>query len=347
MGTKLCLGREKLAEKSESPMFSPLRVLRATGAGRRLSSVATAPKPIDRYLFDLNGFLVLRGVFSEEQVSAANKAIDAHIDGMHERTGKLMVANAYGVKGGALKGDGTGRFDLGGMLSWPSPHRDVFRAMLCHEALVPYYHMMLGAGYRLDHLPFLIRMIRGSEGHAFHGGAVQPSGEPSWPLAYSHNQGQIRCSLLAVALQLSDTNAGDGGFCILPGSHKSNFAPPPEVLAYEEATEAVVQPVLKKGDVVFFTEAATHGTLPWRSDTERRTVLYRFAPSGSAYGRNYLDGLAELDGLTEAEAAVLQPPFHTRLDRPTLNADGTLKPAAPREQYKKDFDKKVFGKAYF
>ena len=102
----------------------------------------------------------------------------------------------------------------------------------------------------------------------------------SWPLAYSHNQGQIRCSLLAVALQLSDTRAGDGGFCILPGSHKSNFAPPPEVLAYEEATEAVVQPVLKKGDVVFFTEAATHGTLPWRSDTERRTVLYRFAPVG-------------------------------------------------------------------
>ena len=88
------------------------------------------------------------------------------------------------------------------------------------------------------------------------------------------------------------------------------------MLAYEEATEAVVQPVLKKGDVVFFTEAATHGTLPWRSDTERRTVLYRFAPSGSAYGRNYLDGLAELDGLTEAEAAVLQPLFHTRLDRP-------------------------------
>lgn len=111
----------------------------------------------------------------------------------------------------------------------------------------------------------------------------------------------------------------------------------------------MVQPVLNKGDVVMFTEAATHGTLPWNSDHERRTVIYRFSPSGSAYGRSYLDGgvkgmAADLEGLTEAEAAVLQPPFHGRLDRQTLADDGQLEPLKPREDFKKEFDKKVFGK---
>ena len=32
-----------------------------------------------RYLFDTNGYIVLKGVFSEEEVSAANAAIDAHL----------------------------------------------------------------------------------------------------------------------------------------------------------------------------------------------------------------------------------------------------------------------------
>ena len=153
--------------------------------------------------------------------------------------------------------------------------------------------------------------------------------------------------LLAIGIALDDCEEENGPLMVIPGSHKSNFAPPKEVLAYEAATDAVVQPVLNKGDVVLFTEASTHGTLPWASDTERRTVLYRFAPSGSAYGRSYLDGLADLDGLSEEQAAVLQPPFHPRLDRTTLDESGAVKLPTPREQHKKDFDLKVFGKPYF
>ena len=53
-----------------------------------------------------------------------------------------------------------------------------------------------------------------------------------------------------------------------------------------------------------------------------------------------------MSDLTEAEAAVLQPPFHARLDRTTLRDDGTAE-LVPREDYKKAFDKQVFGKNYF
>lgn len=57
--------------------------------------------------------------------------------------------------------------------------------------------------------------------------ANQESGEPAWPLAYSFMHGQMRNQLLTVVLQLTDVHAGDGGFCVVPGSHKSNFPIPP------------------------------------------------------------------------------------------------------------------------
>ena len=32
------------------------------------------------------------------------------------------------------------------------------------------------------------------------------------------------------------------------------------------------------GDVVIFTEATTHGTLPWKGAEQRRNIIYRFSP---------------------------------------------------------------------
>ena len=111
------------------------------------------------------------------------------------------------------------------------------------------------------------------------------------------------------------------------------------------------------GDVILFSEACTHGTLAWKSDVQRRIVLYRFSPANVAYGRNY----SESDGgwdketlrkMTDAQRSVVQPPFHPRLDRKSLiysegreGVEATV--PRPRPASKKDFDKKVFGTTYF
>ena len=81
-----------------------------------------------KYLFDLNGFLIVRGVLSEEEVAAANAAIDNHLDTLHERSGKLRTSGLYGRQSDALAGDGaTGRMDMGGFLGWDKPHCEPFR----------------------------------------------------------------------------------------------------------------------------------------------------------------------------------------------------------------------------
>lgn len=313
-----------------------------------------------KYLFDLNGYLVLRSVFSEDQVQTANDTIDKYLDSdhLHERKGKLRTSGLYGRESTALAGDGkTGRFDMGGMLGWPKPDCDPFRSVLTHPTISPVLNELLGVGYRLDHSPLMIAQNQGSEGHTLHGGAITESGEPAWPLAYEYRHGQMRNQLLTVCMQLSQANAGDGGFCVVPGSHKSNFSIPPDLadLADEELSEFVRQPALQPGDVLIFTEAALHGTLPWTASHQRRTVIYRFAPAGSAYGRGYLATQHQaamwpdvtLQDMTESQLAVMLPPFHPRMNRPYLDKDGQAVEAKERESFKVEFDEKVFGTRYF
>ena len=49
--------------------------------------------------------------------------------------------------------------------------------------------------------------------------------------------GKISCNLLNVAIPLDKTEPGDGGFVILPGSHKANFPIPPEIAECDKLEE--------------------------------------------------------------------------------------------------------------
>eukprot|EP00854_Cymbomonas_tetramitiformis_P027460 gene27460-33864_t len=105
--------------------------------------------PAEKYLFDLNGYVVVKNVLTPEELGLCNK------------------------KSSALGGDGsTGRADLGGLLEWPIAESKTFRSILNHERLMPYYNALCGEGYRMDHMPLLITQQPGAEGFTFHGGAT-------------------------------------------------------------------------------------------------------------------------------------------------------------------------------
>ncbi len=63
------------------------------------------------------------------------------------------------------------------------------------------------------------------------------------------------------------------------------------------------------GDVIIFTEALGHGTLPWRNEFSRRVALYRFAAKTVQYGPGFhqvvIPGWA--DELTSAQRAAIEP----------------------------------------
>ena len=112
----------------------------------------------EKYLFDLTGYIVVKNVLDEAALARCNEAIDHYSGGIRERTQSLAGSST------ALRGI-TGRGELSGMLGWERPWREPFRDMLAHPRIVPYLHEILGKGFRLDHLPSLIGMRRGAEGH--------------------------------------------------------------------------------------------------------------------------------------------------------------------------------------
>ncbi|CAE7636452.1 CATSPER1 [Symbiodinium pilosum] len=246
----------------------------------------------EKFFFDLNGFLHVRGALSKEEVERMNKAIDAHSGEIKEREdSELRNTRA----GSALSGDGkTGRRDLGGMLGWPKPHCQPFREVLAHPNLLPYLVELCGPGYRMDHLPLVITSQKGSEGFHLHGGPLTQGGAFNPTLQYRCVNGQFYNSLLGVSVQLVDHRPGDGGFCVIRGSHKSNFPVPDDFLhgGGEEAQAHFYQPETRAGDVIFFSEATVHGAMAWTAEHERRIALYRFAPATVAYGAAVAGGLS-------------------------------------------------------
>ncbi|KAH8049465.1 phytanoyl-CoA dioxygenase [Aureococcus anophagefferens] len=121
------------------------------------------------------------------------------------------------------------------------------------------------------------------------------------------------------------------------------------VFSPDDVAAANAGPAIMAGDVLLFSEATLHGTLPWTLDHQRRTVIYRFAPAGSAYGRGYAPEwpAAMLAGMSEAQRAVCAPPYHPRMNRTCLDEEGSAVAPKPREAWKVEFDEKVFGSRYF
>jgi len=192
-----------------------------------------------------------------------------------------------------------------------------------------------------------------------HGGTVDcSSGEYKPELAYHCHSDTIRCSLLGVNVMLTDHEEGDGGFCVVPGSHKSNFKMPKSMIHGddEEYAKFIHQPVTKAGDVVLFAEGTVHGAKAWTvKDRPRRSCLYRFAPATNSYGRSYFGHgesgggwpKAVYDDLTDAQRAVLEPPYANRLDRPNILPGGDDVRITTRSERKKRHDQEVFGTQYF
>jgi hypothetical protein len=236
--------------------------------------------PQEQYLFDLQGFLVVPDALNQNEVTALNHLLDERI--------------SQEVETGATNH----RFV--NLLGWGPAYRN----LIDNSRITPYLEAILGPKFRLDHdYADIIRSGKGPIGTRLHGG-----GAPFDPSQFytCHNQ-TIRCGLTVVAYNLKDVNPGDGGFGCVPGSHKSNFPFPDEWRELEDFQPFMRAVTGPAGTAVIFTEALTHGTLPWRSAGERRTLFYKYSPHPVSWSASYYDA-DQYDDLSEAQRAILEPP---------------------------------------
>ena len=223
----------------------------------------------ETYFFDVNGYLTIRNALSPEQISALNRQIDLQIGSCETPTKPHLSFN--------------------NVLGW----RGAMIGLIDNPSVVPYLDALLGPPpyadprhgpfFRLDHTYVTV---------------LRPDG----------TREDIGCDAL-VAYNLTDVNEGDGGFGCVPGSHKANFRIPRDwndLRKPNPIARAVGGPA---GTAVVFTEALSHGTLPWHGDHERRTVFFKYNTYCSAFGATYLDEMTSTwQELSERQRAILEAP---------------------------------------
>lgn len=231
----------------------------------------------ERFRFELQGFVVLKQVIG--------RAVAARM--AEESIRRCGEANS--------NSSSVGRFS--GFLDW--------RALIDHPRILGALHATIGSHVRLDHCyGMAMRADRTPGGeHLHHHAAMFDYG----CFHVSHNQ-RLHNGLVAVGWALTDAPPGAGGFCCIPGTHKATL-PVPEAILGNRDHPLVVRVAVEAGDAIVFSEALTHGTIPWTLAThERRTVLLKYTPGYMQWSTKRVS-LADPSQLSERQRLMLEPAY--------------------------------------
>ena len=260
----------------------------------------------ERYLFDLNGFIVIEALLSDAEVGRCNEYIEHQID-----SGIAEFEEGAVLSGGSPAMAGTSsRLGLtGDILAWERPYCEPFRDLIAHPRLTPYLETILEEGFRVDAGPGIMATDPGAEGHTLHGGGVE---RHNFSEAYFFKNDRIYSGMIVVEIAFADEGPDDGGLALVPGSHKANLPTPPALRRGENYTEHIRKVPVKAGDATIFTETAPHGALPWRAAHQRRFMLTRYSPGFIAYHglKQQLTDPDYFADLTAPQKAVLASPHY-------------------------------------
>ncbi len=236
----------------------------------------------EKYLFDLKGYVNIEGVLDADDLTELNALIDA------QNYADPADDNIHSQR-------------FGGFLSWEN---DAFRKLLNHPCIMPRLAEIVGPKFRLDHV-YGILMKEGNPGGTLHGG-----GTPYDPSQYYvFRNDRMYNGLTVVSWALTNMLPEHGGFCCIPGSHKSNYPCPPQFRPVKDNKTCMAPVHQKAGDAVIFTEALTHGTLPWTTTHQRRSILFKYSPGHASWGHErYDDALRDLM-TDEDQKLILEPPY--------------------------------------
>ena len=258
---------------------------------------------MQQYLFDVQGYLVVEDVLSKEEIETFNELISEQ---------KLPPPEKGQRFGSAPEGPG--------FLQWGKPFCD----LLDHPGIMPLLRFRLGDCFRLDRL-YGIQMREGCPGGRLHAdyGATSPTSGSLPGKYYQPSNIELTQGFTVVAWNLSATGPDCGGFCCIPGSHKSNFKLPRKIFDAPDNASCVVSPTAPAGSVILFTEALTHGTAAWKGEHERKSLLYKYCVSQMAWTSKRVQPPANVE-LTPRQKILFSAPADPNGHFPSLFKDLTL-----------------------
>ncbi|WP_421723585.1 phytanoyl-CoA dioxygenase family protein [Bauldia sp.] len=282
------------------------------------TSQSGAVSEMERYLFDLKGFLILKGALSPDEVAACNTVLDelqdcaagewrGHVHG-HNFTGSHEGLNLQQI------------YESG----------PAFERLIDHPSWIDKVIHFVGTdtknfdGY---HGPCFIdenfASIRGpGEAIGLHSGGQ----DRVTRCQFRYHDGRFHCGQINILMAFNDIGPGDGATMVIPGSHKSNIRHPEfdQAAMAAEATSVdgvtgAVEVHLDAGDALLFVDAIMHGSAARTNDGQRRIAVYRYGPSWGFFRHGYRPSSELLARLTPNQRQIVMP--HAK----------TLKPPAASE----------------
>lgn len=261
---------------------------------------------IDKYLFDLNGFIVIQNALNKSEVKACNKIID--------KLKKLKNLEWEGYVHGHNYGGKEG-LNLQQIYEAGKP----FENLIDHPSWINHMLEFVGGEGTFDHQhgPLFIdenfANVRGA-GDAI--GIHSGNHEGTQRGHYRYENGKMHSGQVNVLVALTDIDRGDGGTVVIPASHKANFKHPEfdqnkmlkgGKVSDAESMNGSKEVYLKQGDALLFVDSLCHGSAKRTNKGERRVVIYRYGPSWGFFRHPYRPSTKLLKSLNKFQRQIVMP----------------------------------------
>jgi ectoine hydroxylase-related dioxygenase (phytanoyl-CoA dioxygenase family) len=217
-------------------------------------------KPEDAQFYKENGYLLVRGVFSPEEVAEMRGAVDRIID----RAAKSKYDRNAAWQGDYLPPEQLKKLVLKGFHD-VHYHDASFTRAAVHPNMAAILSQLIGPNVQLHHSKMLVKPPENGAAFPMHQDA------PYFPHA--------KHTMLAASVHLDDADMENGCLCVVPGSHKRGLLPHVGryYLDHREYPLSMGVPCpARAGDVLFFNYLTIHGSDVNRSSRNRRNVLFQY-----------------------------------------------------------------------
>jgi phytanoyl-CoA hydroxylase len=217
-------------------------------------------KSQDVEFYNENGFLLVRNVFSLDEVDAMRSAVENII----RRAAEAKMDNNATWQGEYLPPEELKKLVLKGFHD-VHYHDASFTRAAVHPNMAAVLSQIIGPNVQLHHSKMLVKPLENGAAFPMH------QDYPYFPHAQH--------TMLAASVHLDDADLENGCLYVVPGSHKPG--PLPHVgqhyLNHKEYPIVMGTPCpAKAGDVLFFNYLTIHGSNANRSLRTRRNVLFQY-----------------------------------------------------------------------